>query len=60
MLVVKSKIQQIVKENKKRMSKDAWVALDLRVSAILTGAIKACGGHSTITDTEVLMSGRMK
>lgn len=60
MLAVKSKIQRIVKENKKRMSKDAWVALDCRINAIITGAIKNCGSAVTIRDTEILMSGRAK
>lgn len=60
MLVVKSRIQEIVKANNKRMSKKAWEALDSRITALLMGAIRNCGHHSTITDTEIYMSGRPK
>jgi hypothetical protein len=58
MLVVKSKIAEIVKNNGKRMSKEAWTALDARVRVIIEGAIKSTGSFKTIKDTEVLMSGR--
>jgi hypothetical protein len=60
MLVVKSKVAAIVKENGKRMSKEAWAALDSRVLNIINGAIRNVGTFKTIKDTEVLMAGREK
>jgi hypothetical protein len=56
MLVNKSKVREIIKTSGKRISKDAWAALDNRVIAIIQTAIKLTGGHKTITDTEVLMA----
>ena len=58
MLVVKSKVASIVKSNGKRMSREAWSALDARVMAIIHGASKMCNGHKTITDMEILMANR--
>lgn len=58
MVLVKSKIKKLVQEHKKRMSKEAWEALDSRVVAIVTGAIKLTGSFKTIKDTEIYMSGR--
>ena len=58
MLVVKSKIAAIVKENNKRMSKEAWAALDTRVRNIVEGAIRATAGFKTIKDTEILIADR--
>lgn len=58
MLVVKSKIAEIVKGNGKRMSKSAWEALDARVRIIIEGAVRNSGKFTTIKDTEILMAGR--
>ena len=60
MLVVKSKVAEIVKSNGKRMSKSAWDALDARVRIIIEGAIRNSGHFTTIKDTEILMAGRDK
>jgi len=60
MLVVKSKIAAIVKENGKRMSQQAWEALDARILNIVQGAIRNVGSFKTIKDTEILMAGRDK
>ena len=57
MLVIKSKVSAIVHANGKRMSKSAWEALDSRINAMIQGACKLCGGHSTVRDTEIFMSG---
>ena len=58
MLVVKSKIAEIVKGNGKRMSKSAWDALDARVRNIIDGAIRNTGRFTTIKDTEILTADR--
>jgi hypothetical protein len=58
MLAVKSKVNALVKSSGKRMSKDAWQALDARIRVIVEGAIKATGSFKTIKETEILMSGR--
>ena len=60
MLIVKSKVAKIVSENGKRMSKQAWEALDARVLNIVHGAIRNVGSFKTIKDTEILMAGRDK
>lgn len=60
MLVVKSKVQQIVKASGKRMSKEAWNALDTRVKNIMAGAIRQAGSFKTIKDIEILTSDRIK
>lgn len=57
-LVVRSKVAQLAKDNGKRMSKDAWIALDNRIVAIITTAAKSCGSFKTITDTEILLAQR--
>lgn len=54
MLIVKSKIMEIVKDSGKRMSKDAWEALDARVRNIVEGAIRSTGSFKTIKSTEIL------
>jgi len=55
-LVVRSKIKELVRDHKKRMSKEAWEALDARVSALIRTAAKLCGSHKTIRDTEIYMA----
>lgn len=60
MLVVKSKVAQIVKDNNKRMSKEAWTALDTRVRNIVEAAIRSTGGFKTIKETEILIADRAK
>lgn len=57
-LVVKNKVKEIVHAQGKRMSKEAWVALDARIMGIINGAIKQCGTFKTIKDTEILTSAR--
>jgi hypothetical protein len=59
MLIIKSKVKEIVKMSGKRMSKGAWDALDARVRVIVEGAIKNTGRFTTIKDTEVFNSGRI-
>ena len=56
MYYVKSKIQKLIKDSNKRMSKEAWVALDSKILRIVEGAIKICGHHKTIRDTEIYMT----
>ena len=58
MLVVKSKVKELIKESGKRMSKEAWSALDTRVRNIVVGAIRSTGGFKTITETEILTADR--
>lgn len=60
MLVVKSKVAEIAKAAGKRMSQQAWEALDTRVRNIMEGAIRNVGSFKTIKDTEILMAGREK
>jgi hypothetical protein len=55
-LVVRSKVKEIVRDHKKRMSKEAWEALDMRVAALVRTAIRLCGSHKTIRDTEIYMA----
>lgn len=56
MYYVKSKVQSLVKDKGKRMSKEAWEALDGKIVQIIASASKFCGHHKTIRDTEIYMA----
>lgn len=60
MYVVKSKVAELVKTSGKRMSKEAWAALDTRVVNIVQGAIRSLGSFKTIKDMEILTADRSK
>jgi len=55
MLVVKSKIAELVKSKGKRMSKDAWIALDNKIIQIINTACRRCNANKTITEIEILL-----
>jgi hypothetical protein len=55
-LIVKSKVRQIVNDANKRISSKAMEALENKVLNIVRSAIRLTGSHKTITATEILMS----
>jgi hypothetical protein len=56
MLIIRSKVAKLVKIHGKRMSKDAWQALDARVEGIVNRACNMCGSHKTVRETEILLA----